>query len=180
MELKGRPRTLRLTRIRWRRAPLLFVAAPLLLVLAACGSSQAAGGTDPGNNASTTVEKNGVRLTISPSSGPVGTAVDVALAGVPANTGYGVVSFKDATGAFGEDGLTTDYVIDTRALGEDGSLRLVYHIPANVLVGASPDAQAATERRPTTAGPGAVVLSVAYVELEIPFTVVSGAPGVAD
>jgi hypothetical protein len=165
----------RIARIR-RRTPLLLAAAPLLLVLAACGTGQAADKTDsgPGHGRSATAEKGGITLTISPSSGPVGTAVDVKLTGVPANTGYGVVSLKDSTGAFGEDGLTSDYVVDSRMVGEGGSLHLVYKIPANVLVAASPDAQAATKKAPTTAGPGAVVFAGSNVEIELPFTVVSG------
>ena len=178
MESTRRPHTLRPARIRRRRKPPLLLAAPLLLVLAACGSSQAAGGTDPGNNGITTVEKNGVQLTISPSSGPVGTVVNVTLTGVPKNTGYGVVSFKDATGAFGEDELTSDYVVDSRTVGEGGSLHLVYKIPANVLVTASPDAQAATRKTPTTSGSGAVVFAGSNVELAAPFNVVSGPLGV--
>ena len=176
MERTGQPPTFEPAAIR-RRTPLLLLAAPLLFVLAACGSSQKASGADSGNDQDTTVNKGGVQMTISPSSGPVGTAVDVTLTGVPANTGYGVVSFKDGTGAFGEDELTTDYVVDTRTVGEGGSLHLVYKIPANVMVIASPGAQAATKKTPTNPGPGAVVFSVSNVELEIPFTIVRGPQG---
>jgi hypothetical protein len=158
-----------------RRMPLLL-AAPLLFVLAACGSSQAAGRTGHGQSATT--EKAGVQMTFSPSSGPAGTAVHVVLAGVPANTGYGVISFKDATGAFGEDELTTDYVVDTRTVGAGGSLSLTYTIPANVLVLANSGAQNPTEKTPTITGSGAIVLSVSNVELEIPFTVTGGASAV--
>ena len=149
---------------------LLFVA-PLVLVLGACGASQAAVGSDGNSDQTTTVEKDGVQMTISPSSGPVGTAVDVTLTGVPKNAGYGVLSFKDATGAFGEDELTSDYVVDTRTVGEGGSVHLVYKIPANVLVTASPDAQNPTKKALTTAGTGAIVLAVSNVELEARFTV---------
>ena len=177
MQVTKRTSTTAAVPVRRRTPLLLLVAAPLLLVLAACGSSQAASKTDSGSNQTSTASKGGVTLTISPSSGPVGTAVDVRLAGVPANTGFGVVSFKDSTGAFGEDELTTDYVVDTRTLGEGGSLHLFYTIPANVLVIASPGAQSPNKKTPTTAGPGAIVLSVAMVELEVPFTIVSGPEG---
>ena len=169
MELRGETNVIEPARIRRKTSQLLLIAAPLILVLAACGSSQAASSGDTSRR--TTVEKDGVQMTISPSTGPVGTAVDVTIAGVPKNTGYGVVSFKDGTGAFGEDELTSDYVVDTRIVGEGGSLHLVYKIPANVLVSASPDAQNPTAKTPTSGGPGNIVLSVSNVELEAPFTV---------
>jgi hypothetical protein len=171
MELEEWVRTPKPVRGR-RWAPLFIVASPLLLALAACGSSHVAGGTAQRGHATATA--TGVQMTISPSSGPVGTAVEVMLVGVPANTGYGVVSFKDATGAFGEDELTTDYVIDTRTVGQGGSLRLTYKIPANVLVRANQDAQNPTEKTPTASGSGAIVLSVSNVEVETPFTVTGG------
>ena len=70
--------------------------------------------------------------------------------------------------------MTTSYEVDTRTAGEGGSLHLTYKIPANVLVLASPDAQNPTEKAPTTAGSGAIVLSVSNIELEVPFTVTNG------
>ena len=177
MELRGHTHSIEPARSRRRRPQLLLLAAPLVLMLAACGSSQAASSGDTGRG--TTVEKDGVQMTISPSSGQVGTSVDVTLTGVPRNTGYGVVSFKDRTGAFGEDELTSDYVVDSRTVGEGGSLHLVYKIPANVLVTASPDAQAATRKTPTTSGSGAVVFAGSNVELAAPFSVVGAATDVA-
>ena len=162
---------------RSKRLLLPALVAPLIL-LAACGSDQASGNPDtPGHSAqsaSATIVRDGVTVTISPVSGPLGTAVNVQLSGMPAGTmaPFGLVTFKDSTGAFGEDELTTDYVIDPRTLAAGGSKTVTYRIPANVLVLESPGAQNPTKKAPTSTGRGYIVFTNATATVEVPFTVV--------
>ncbi len=129
---------------------------------------------DKVENASATIVRDGATVTISPVSGSVGTAVNVQISGMPAGdmAPFGLVTFKDSTGAFGEDELTTDYVIDPRTLATGGSKAVTYRIPANVLVLESPGAQNPTKKAPTSTGQGFVVFTNATVTVEVPFTVV--------
>lgn len=120
------------------------------------------------------IERNAITVTISPTSGPVGTAVTVQLSGVAmgALAPFALVSFKDSTGAFGEDELTTDYVVDPRTVGPGGSKEMTYRIPANVLVAEFPDAQNPTKKTPTSGGQGYIVFTNSIITVEVPFTVV--------
>ena len=163
---------------RSKRLLLAVLAAPLILLVAACGSGQASGNPDATDhsiqNASTTIVRDGVTVTVSRVSGPVGSAVNVQFSGMPAGmmAPFGLVTFKDSSGAFGEDELTTDYVVDPRTLGPGGSKALTYRIPANVLVLESPGAQNPTKKTPTSAGQGYIVFTNGTVAVEVPFTVV--------
>ena len=131
----------------------------------------------------TTVEKNGIKITITPNNGPTGTTVLVLVNGLPLNNflPFASVSFKDKLGNPGNS-LGQDGQIDTRTADANGFLRTQLIIPKNVLVAAFPGAQNPSKLVPTAIGMGAIVLSyidpIAYQNkeasdrrIEIPFEV---------
>jgi hypothetical protein len=155
----------------------LIVLSALLSFVVGCSVGRASSAGDKGQSPdqqSVTVEKNGVTVTIAPARGAVNSMVQVDVTGVRVidEAPFANVSFRDSSGSGGEDSLTTDYTLDMRKTRSDGSLQVLYRIPANVLVKASPDAQNPTRKAPTSLGPAQIVFSWAEGVLEVPFEVV--------
>jgi len=154
----------------------LIVASTLLLFVVGCGAGKATSAEvkGQGDEQTVTVKKDAVSLTVSPASGAVNSMVVVDVTGVKAVDGapFANVSFRDSSGSGGEDSLTTKYTLDTRKTRSDGSLRILYRIPANVLVKASPDAQNPTRKAPTSLGSAHIVFGWAGGEIEAPFDVI--------
>ncbi len=160
----------------------LVVISTLLLFVVGCRAGSASSARDAGqteDKQTVRVEKNGVTMTVSPTSGTINSMVQVDVVGVkPIDAApFANITFRDSSGSGGEDSLTTDYTLDTRKTRSNGSLRILYRIPANILVKASPDAQNPTRKAPTSLGVAHIVFSWAGGEMEVPFNVVAAEVG---